>query len=147
MCIRDSAAHYPDTGQRVNRTDMRINFPNGSEILFSGLDDVEKLKSIYAITGIWIEEASELDEGDLNQLDIRLRGETRFYKQIILSFNPISALHWLKRRFFDTPDARALTHRSTYRNNRFLDAENIRTLEAFRETDPYYCLLYTSRCV
>lgn len=85
------AAHYPDAGQRVNRTDMRINFPNGSEILFSGLDDVEKLKSIYAITGIWIEEASELDEGDLNQLDIRLRGETRFYKQIILSFNPISA--------------------------------------------------------
>lgn len=136
------AAHYPDAGQRVNRTDMRITFPNGSEILFSGLDDVEKLKSIYNITGIWIEEASELEEGDFNQLDIRLRGETRFYKQIILSFNPISALHWLKRRFFDTPDARALTHRSTYRDNRFLDAENIRTLEAFRETDPYYYAVY-----
>ena len=38
-----------------------------------GLDDVEKLKSIYDITGIWIEEASELEEGDFNQLDIRLR--------------------------------------------------------------------------
>ena len=136
------AEHYPDAGQRVNRTDMRITFPNGSEILFTGLDDVEKLKSIYNITGVWIEEASELEEADFNQLDIRLRGETRFYKQIILSFNPISALHWLKRRFFDTKDARALCHRSTYRDNRFLDAENIRTLEAFRETDPYYYAVY-----
>ena len=136
------AEYYPDSGYKINRTDMRVTFPNGSEILFSGLDDVEKLKSIYNITGIWIEEASELEEGDFNQLDIRLRGETRFYKQIILSFNPISALHWLKRRFFDTPDARALCHRSTYRDNRFLDAENIRTLESFRETDPYYYAVY-----
>ena len=55
------------------RGDLRIAFPNGSEILFAGLDDVEKLKSIYDITGIWIEEASELLEADFNQLDIRLR--------------------------------------------------------------------------
>mgnify|MGYP002508345844 CR=1 FL=1 len=69
---------------------MRIKFQNGSEILFAGLDDVEKLKSIYDITGIWIEEASELLEGDFNQLDIRLRTVTPYYLQIILSFNPIS---------------------------------------------------------
>ena len=55
--------------------DMYITFTNGSEILFAGLDDVEKLKSIHDISGIWIEEASELLEGDFNQLDIRLRGE------------------------------------------------------------------------
>lgn len=133
---------YAGSGYRVNRTDMRISFHNGSEILFSGLDDVEKLKSIYNITGIWIEEASELEEADFNQLDIRLRGETAYYKQIILTFNPISALHWLKKRFFDAPDERVRTHRSTYRDNRFLDAENIRVLEAFRETDPYYYAVY-----
>lgn len=103
---------------------------------------MEKLKSIYNITGIWIEEASELEEQDFNQLDIRLRGETAYYKQIIISFNPVSALHWLKKRFFDTPDERALTHRSTYRDNRFLDAEAIRTLEGFRDTDPYYYAVY-----
>lgn len=136
------AEHYPDAGYRINQSDMRIRFQNGSEILFSGLDDVEKLKSIYAITGVWIEEASELDRQDFEQLDIRLRGETRYYKQIIISFNPISAMHWLKTRFFDKPDARALTHRSTYRDNRFLDEENIRTLEGFRETDPYYYSVY-----
>lgn len=136
------AEHYAGVGYRIKHSDMRISFANGSEILFSGLDDVEKLKSIYAITGIWIEEASELEEPDFNQLDIRLRGETAYYKQIIISFNPISATHWLKARFFDKPDERAVTSRSTYRDNRFLDEENIRTLEGFRDTDPYYYSVY-----
>lgn len=122
--------------------DMYIRFKNGSEILFSGLDDVEKLKSIFNITGIWIEEASELLEGDFNQLDIRLRGKTTYYKQIILTFNPISITHWLKKRFFDTRDDRALTHESTYKDNRFLDEENIKTLEGFKETDEYYYTVY-----
>jgi phage terminase large subunit len=134
--------HYPKCGAKVNKSDMGIAFPNGSLILFAGLDDVEKLKSIYNITGIWIEEASELAEGDFNQLDIRLRGQTRYYKQILLSFNPVSVTHWLKRRFFDTPDERARTHRSTYKDNRFLDPEAIATLEGFKDRDPYYYQVY-----
>lgn len=134
--------HYPKIKYKVNKSDMRIELPNGSQILFAGLDDVEKLKSIYRITGIWIEEASELEPGDFNQLDIRLRDETENYKQIILSFNPISATHWLKGRFFDTPDERAKTHRSTYKDNPYLPEEARRTLEAFRETDPYYYQVY-----
>ena len=136
------SAHYPDCAYTINKSDMRIAFPNDSEILFAGLDDVEKLKSIYNITGIWIEEASELLESDFNQLDIRLRGETRFYKQMILTFNPISMMHWLKKRFFDRPDSRVRTHESTYKDNRFLDEEAVRTLEAFKDTDAYYYQVY-----
>ena len=122
--------------------DMYITFVNGSEILFAGLDDVEKLKSIHDISGIWIEEASELLEGDFNQLDIRLRGERTYYKQIIISFNPISITHWLKKRFFDREDTRVVTSRTTYKDNRFLPEEDRLTLEAFRETDPYYYQVY-----
>lgn len=136
------AGHYPECGARVNKSDMNITFQNGSKIIFAGLDDVEKLKSIYNITGIWLEEASELEESDFNQLDIRLRGETAYYKQIILSFNPISITHWLKRRFFDRRDDRAVVHESTYKDNRFLDQEAIRTLENFRDTDEYYYMVY-----
>jgi len=136
------AESYPDAGAKILSGELEIRFANGSIILFAGLDDVEKLKSIYNITGIWIEEASELTEADFNQLDIRLRGETKYYKQIILSFNPISITHWLKRRFFDTQDPRATTHRSTYKDNRFLDEEAIRTLEAFKDSDPYYYQVY-----
>lgn len=136
------ADHYPDCGAVVHRGDLRIAFPNGSEILFAGLDDVEKLKSIYDITGIWIEEASELLEADFNQLDIRLRTQCPYYLQMILTFNPISITHWLKARFFDRRDPRATVHESTYRDNRFLTREAVETLEAFRETDEYYYMVY-----
>ena len=136
------AKHYPNTKCKINKGDMLISFPNGSEIIFAGLDDVEKLKSIYNITGIWIEEASELLESDFKQLDIRLRGETRYYKQIIISFNPVSIKHWLKKRFFDRHDERATIHESTYKDNRFLDAEAIRVLEAFKDVDEYYYNVY-----
>lgn len=136
------AEFYPDSGYKPNKSDPAISFRNGSEIIFAGLDDVEKLKSIYNITGIWIEEASELLEGDFNQLDIRLRGRTREYQQIILTFNPISIKHWLKKRFFDRKDPRARVHESTYKDNRFLDDAAIRTLESFQETDEYYYQVY-----
>lgn len=134
---------FPGVRFKANQSDMRITIPStGGEIIFSGLDDVEKLKSVHAITGIWIEEASELTEDDFNQLDIRLRGETKHYKQIILSFNPISITHWLKARFFDRTPADATTHRSTYKDNRFLDAEQIKVLEGFKNTDEYYYTVY-----
>ena len=146
---------YPDQIAYIPKGkggDMTIRFRNGSEILFSGLDDVEKLKSIYNVTGIWIEEASEVAERDFNQLDIRLRTKFPYYLQIILSFNPISIQHWLKKRFFDfdikDPEERrramerTRTHESTYKDNRFLEAEAVRTLEGFRETDEYYYQVY-----
>lgn len=134
--------HYRESISGHSESDMRITFNNGSELIFAGLDDVEKLKSIYHITSIWIEEASELLETDLNQLDIRLRDETPFYKQIILTFNPISITHWLKSRFFDRTFDDVTTHRSTYRDNRFISADAIKTLERFKETDEYYYQVY-----
>ena len=125
-------------------SDMYILFQNGSEIIFAGLDDVEKLKSIDGISGIWIEEGSEISREDFNQLDIRMRDEPINYQQIIISFNPISLTHWLKERFFDWKDpmGRVKTHRSNYLDNRFCtEAERI-TLESFAETDPYYHEVY-----
>lgn len=136
------AEYYQDAGAKVNKGDMWIGFPNGSEIIFAGLDDVEKLKSIFNITGIWVEEASELERGDFNQLDIRLRTNFQYYLQMILTFNPISINHWLKQRFFDTPDPRARVDESTFRDNRFLPEENIRSMEGFKESDPYYYMVY-----
>ncbi|MBQ8881700.1 MAG: PBSX family phage terminase large subunit [Oscillospiraceae bacterium] len=137
--------YYADCVEFIPRgkgSDMYIKLKNGSEILFAGLDDVEKLKSIFDVTMLWIEEASELEEGDFNQLDIRLRTDFPFYLQMIVSFNPISITHWLKKRFFDRKDPRATVHESTYKDNRFLTKEAIETLEAFKETDEYYYMVY-----
>ena len=137
------AEHYIYTDFEINKTDMKITYkPNGNEILFTGLDDVEKMKSIYKITGLWIEEASELEETDLNQLNIRLRGETDAYKQIILTFNPININHWLKKTFFDKKTENTTTLHTTYKDNRFLDKEQIKVLESFKDSDPYYYQVY-----
>lgn len=117
---------------------------NGNEIIFAGLDDQEKMKSIVGITGMWLEEPTELEAEDFRQLDIRMRGKTKHYKQIILTFNPIYITHWLKGEFFDPekPKPNCTTVHSTYKNNKFLDEEAIAVLEGFKETDPYYYQVY-----
>lgn len=140
--ILDQLSRYYPGRYSPNKSDLTITCDNGSTFLFAGLDDVEKLKSIVDVTGEWIEEASELLEGDLNQLNIRLRGETKEYKQIILTFNPISITHWLKLRFFDRKDPDARVHESTYWDNRFLPEEDRKVLEDFKETDRYYYEVY-----
>jgi phage terminase large subunit len=100
------------------------------------------MKSIYNITSMWIEEASELELTDKNQLDIRLRGETKHYKQIIFSFNPISVTHWLKSEYFDVKKPDSTTLHTTYKDNKYLDEAAIKVLEGFKETDPYYYMVY-----
>ncbi len=131
---------------KVNESDLRIKCNlNGSEIIFAGLDDVEKLKSVTfskgELTDIWIEEASEIQESDFNQLDVRLRGKGT-KKQIVLSFNPIDINHWLKKRFIDRKDDNVLVMHSTYKDNDFLDDDYKKLLESYKDTDPYYYDVY-----
>lgn len=126
----------------VNKTEKTILFPNGSEIIMKGLDDPEKIKSIAGITGIWIEEATELQEGDFDQLDLRLRGETETYKQIIFTFNPIDERHWLKKRFFDVQQENCTTLHSTYEDNDFIDAEYKEILDQKSKVSPNFYRVY-----
>jgi phage terminase large subunit len=125
----------------VNKTDMEIRCANGNTIIFAGCDDVEKLKSIHGITGVWEEEASELDDTDHKQLDLRLRGQSKHYKQIIQSFNPVSVTHWLKA-LVDKQGQDTTAHHSTYKDNRFIDAEYTRLIESFKGVDDYYYSVY-----
>ena len=128
----------------INKTDMTISFPLfKSEMIFKSIDDPEKLKSITNITGVWIEEASELGDEDFRQVDLRLRGKTQNYKQIVLTFNPITSTHWLKKEFFDSVHSASTTIlKTTYKDNRFLDEEYINVLEKLKEQDYYYYTVY-----
>ena len=136
---------YPDEVAKIPQGesgDMYILFKNGSQILFSGLDNVEKLKSIRRITSIWIEEATEVLKNDFDQLDIRLRDQTEHYQQIIVTFNPVSVTHWLKQHFFDRDMEDLRKHESTYKDNPYLPEKNRKVLENFKETNPYYYTVY-----
>lgn len=131
---------------KINESDLRIKcLLNDNEIVFAGLDDVEKLKSITfskgELTDIWIEEASEILESDFNQLDVRLRGKGT-KKQIVISFNPIDVNHWLKKRFFDKKQDNVTVFHSTYKDNKFLDEDYKKLLESYKDTDEYYYNVY-----
>jgi phage terminase large subunit len=131
---------------KVNESDLRIKcLLNNHEIIFAGLDDVEKLKSVTfsdgELTDVWIEEASEVLETDFNQLDVRLRGKGT-KKQIVISFNPIDINHWLKKRFFDRQDDNIVIFHSTYKDNEFLDEDYKRLLESYKDSDEYYYNVY-----
>ena len=131
---------------KVNESDMRIKcLLTGNEVAFAGLDDVEKIKSITfengELTTIWVEEATECQEADINQLKVRLRGG-KSKKQMVLSFNPINIQHWIKKHFIDSGLATVCF--STYKDNKFLTDDDRKALEDLQYTDEYtyevYCL-------
>ena len=69
-----------------------------------GLDDADKIKSIVDPTSAWIEEADQLNwtgdlDDDFTQVDLRLRGPSPSYKQIILTFNPTPRSRLIFERF------------------------------------------------
>lgn len=129
----------------INASNMIMTCRNGNQILFRGMKDDkqrEKLKSITfkrgKLTDVWIEEATELTQDDFEIIDDRLRGilpDGQFY-QIRMTFNPVSAQHWIKKQFFDRSDADVLTHKSTYRENRFIDPAYYRRMERRKAVDP-----------
>jgi phage terminase large subunit len=47
---------------KINESDFRIRFINGSEIIFMGLDDETKLLSLNNISTIFVEEAYEVPQ-------------------------------------------------------------------------------------
>lgn len=131
---------------KINESDMRIKcLLTGNEVAFAGLDDVEKIKSITfangELTDIWVEEATECQEADINQLKVRLRGG-KSKKQMVLSFNPINIQHWIKRHFIDSNLATVCF--STYKDNKFLTNDDRKALEDLKRVDEYtynvYCL-------
>lgn len=124
---------------------MKITIPCfNSEFIFKGLDKNEKIKSINKPTGLWLEEVTEFTENDFNQLCLRIRGQMPGidYKQVILSFNPIYPSHWLKKRFFDSKEDNCTVSHSTYLNNQFLDDDDIKKIEKYKEIDDYYYQVY-----
>lgn len=127
----------------INLTDRTMIWKkNGSQFMFSGLDDVEKLKSIEGVTSIWAEEATELLQEDFEQLDLRLRGNFGCLKQIILTLNPISEQHWIKKIFFDDPIDGCFTLKTTYLDNSFIDSDYKMVMENKKRTNPRFYNIY-----
>lgn len=120
---------------RIRETDFNIKFPNGSEIIHLGLDDEQKLLSINNISTVWIEEAFEITREVAEQLDLRMRGSAA-NQQIIYSFNPISRSSWLYDFCVNNPPESFVFHHSTYKDNPFLPAEYVKSLDEMETRNP-----------
>jgi len=108
---------------------------NGNKLIFLGLDDVEKLKSFTDLTGIWIEEATETNEKEFRQLNLRLRGFSKYPKSIIMTFNPVDINGWIYKKFFSTEKVyEASIYKTTYLDNKFLDDDYRKTLEDLKNS-------------
>lgn len=127
----------------INKSDFTITFPNGSEMLFTGLDDIEKLKSIDSVTDEVIEEATELTLDDFTQLNIRLRpDESVKNPQIFLMFNPVSKVNWVYKNLILNPPKGSLIIHTNYKNNKFLTEEYRKQLEDLKDRNPSYYRIY-----
>ena len=119
---------------KIRETDFNIKFPNGSEIIFTGLDEETKLLSLNNIGVIFMEEAFEVPQAIVEQLNLRLRGKVK-NQQIMMAFNPISKNSWLFDFCNNPPDSYLFTH-STYKDNPFLTAEYVASLEELYKRNP-----------
>lgn len=140
----------------IKESDMTITCDNGFQMLFTGLDDTEKLKSITpekgVITDVRIEEATETDPDSIRQLYRRQRGgDPNTPKCLTLSFNPILQTHHIYTSYFspiawaddqtEYTDGRLTILKTWYIHNRWLTEDDIADLE--EETDEYFRNVYT----
>lgn len=133
---------------------MQIIFPNGSKIIFKGMDKPAKLKSINGVSIIWLEECSEVKYAGYKELLGRLRHLTSS-NHIICSTNPIGEDNWTFKHFFrdDENDRLVLDdnelyenrivkinntyyHHSTCEDNYFLPRSYIEELNEMKAYDP-----------
>ena len=117
--------------------------PTGQKIIFRGFDDVLKLASTTVSKGylnfVWIEEGFEIArEEDFDKLDLSVpRGTVppHLYKQTTVTFNPWSETHWLKKRFFDSPNPDCDTFSTNYLINEFLDETDRNIFARMKKTN------------
>jgi len=143
----------------INKSSFEITHKaTGAQLVCTGLDDREKLKSIRPAKGVWhdvwMEEATEFDKDDMVQLFIRQRGRCKFKKRLDMSFNPIIRTHWIVSEYFDYakwsdnqtyyehPKKRFSILRTTYKHNKFLTNEDRRNIESLKDISPYHYMVY-----
>lgn len=128
--------------ENFNKTDRYYVYdqhdgnPHKSSIQFFGLDNPEKIKGAK-FNLIWMEEATDFSYDDFTVLQTRLsapKPEGWKQNQIVLSLNPGDARGWIRKTLLPRPDVCLIE--STYKDNPFLDEQYIKTILAFKETNP-----------
>ena len=136
---------------------LQFIFPNGSRIIFKGMDKPMKLKSLNGVSIVWLEEAPEIKYEGYKELIGRIRHPSQSV-HFILTFNPVDINSWVYDHFFihtneDGSQVKILNddilykrktcvvkdtyyHHSTTTDNLFLPQSYVRRLDDMIMYDP-----------
>lgn len=116
-------AHFPQLIKWFNKSEMRINLPNGSIIYGASYDDgnFTRFRS-YELSGAIIEEAVENDDPDLYDEILMRVGRLPHVKEkyMMLITNPDSPSHFIHDKFIDKPTKTRSVFYSKTEQNPFL---------------------------
>lgn len=147
----------------ASKSPLSFTFPNGSRIIFKGMDKPMRVKSINNVSIVWIEECSEVKYSAYKELKLRLRNPNlKIY--YLLTTNPVDKQNWVfthfferteededgedklviiqdeqefyKKRAFANENNGVFYHHSIPEDNAFLTVEYIKTLEDIKSYDP-----------
>jgi phage terminase large subunit len=137
---------YHKIPYQMNKVDSTIKI-TGCTLYFLSMNnssEYEKVKSMTDITMIWIEEANEISLQAFEVVNLRLRGGRDLYKQMILTFNPISINNWIYDIFFVKNKYSSEKMKVNYKSNPYIDDNYKQKLEDLKLANEQlynvYCL-------
>lgn len=137
----DAMNYVKNRDYRYNKIDKKITFSNGSEILFKGLDDPEKFKSLN-LHWAEIEEASQISDNSFIGLIGRLRNTNikpdwnNFRFRLFGHTNPQANKGWIYKRFVENPKDNYRLIIAPTSDNTYLPQHYIESMK--EEYDPEY---------
>ena len=135
---------------KCNESTMEMTYrPTGQKILFSGLDDSQKLSSLQVEHGVmcwlWVEEAYQINsEEEFDKLDQSFRGKMPdgAFIRVMISLNPWNRTHWIRTKFFETEEGRPLddpdvyAHTTNYLINEWASEVDLKFFERMKRLNP-----------
>ncbi|MGE4301783.1 MAG: phage terminase large subunit [Victivallaceae bacterium] len=97
---------FPRLRYKLNRTDMFILLPNGSEVWFGGLDTPERAEKILGreFATLYFNECSEISYDSVLLAMTRLAQRTRLRTRAYFDCNPPGTRHWTYKLFVQKLD-------------------------------------------
>ncbi len=92
---------YPQVPYHLNKSDWYIELPNGSRVLFGGLDDKERTEKILGQehSTIFLNECSQISYASRNKAITRLAQNSGLTLKAYYDCNPPKMGHWTYRMF------------------------------------------------
>ncbi len=123
--LYESSAHM--------KTEQLYTYPSGSYIEFFSVDNALKVRGPGREI-LFINESNIINYDTFRQLLLRTT------KCIFIDYNPADEFHWIYDKVLTRPDCYFI--KSTYKDNPFLEKDQIREIENYKETDENFWRIY-----